>query len=188
VERVRAWLEAGRPAVAARLQGDEPPGFLRFGIALPLSAGKQRLSFAAPRSAIKHSRGSLELREIVDRCPRSWQDDLRGLLADASAIALEPHVYGSFAWQALTGDRYVGPASDIDLVWRPRSTGQLDALTAALLRWERSSGRRADGEVVLSSGDAVCWRELSSETTRVLVKSASSVALRARSDCLAALA
>ena len=188
VARLRAWLEADRPAVAARLQGDEPASFVRLGIALPPSMGKQRLSFAAPRSAIKHVRGTLLLREIVDAFPASWLDDVRSLLAIASAIALEPRVYGSFAWQALTGDRYVGPTSDIDLVWRPCSTGQLDALTAALLRWERSTGRRADGEVVLPSGDAVCWRELSSESSRVLVKSASSVALRARSDCLATLA
>ena len=188
VERLRTWLEADRPAVAARLQGDEPSGFLRLGVALPLSTGKQRLSFAAPRSAIKHVRGTLTLSEIVDACPASWQRDVRSLLAIAHAIALEARVYGSFAWQALTGDLYVSPASDIDLVWRPCSTGQFDALTDALLRWERSTSRRADGEVVLPSGDAVCWRELSSESTRVLVKSGSSVALRARSDCLAALA
>ena len=185
VESLRAWLEADRPAVAARLQGDEPTGFLRLGIALP---GKRRLALAAPRTAIKQVRDALVLREIVDWCPVSWQGDIRGLLAIASQIALEPRVYGSFAWQALTGDIYVGPTSDIDLLWRPRSAPQFHALTAALFCWERSTGRRADGEVVLSSGDAVCWRELSSESMRVLVKSGSSVALRARSDCVAAIA
>jgi phosphoribosyl-dephospho-CoA transferase len=188
VESLRTWLAADRPAVAARFQGDEPPGFLRLGVALPPSTGKQRLSFAAPRSAIKRTRSALSLREIADSCPADWQGDVRDLLTMASALTLDPRVYGSFAWQALTGDRYVGPESDIDLAWHPRSGAQLHALTAALLHWERSTGRRADGEVVLPGGDAVCWRELASQCTRVLVKSHASIVLRTRSDCLAALA
>jgi phosphoribosyl-dephospho-CoA transferase len=187
-EHLRAWLDTGRPAVAARLLGDEPAGFVRLGVALPPSTGKQRLGFAVPRSAIKRVRDALTLREIADASPVEWQDAVRGLLDIASAISLEPRVYGSFAWQALTRERYVGPASDIDLAWRPRSAAQLDALTAGLVRWERSTGRRADGEVVLPSGDAVCWRELAGERARILVKSRSSVALRERSDFLAALA
>jgi phosphoribosyl-dephospho-CoA transferase len=138
--------------------------------------------------AITHVRDALTLREVVESCPIEWQDAARDLAAISTAIALEPRVYGSFAWQALTGDCYVAPTSDIDLAWRPRSAGQHEALTAALLRWELSTGRRADGEVLLPGGEAVCWRELANESARILFKSGSSVALRARADFLAALA
>lgn len=100
-------------------------------------------------------------------------------------IGLEPCVYGSFAWQALTEECYVTPKSDLDLIWRPRSFPQLNALFSALPKWEMTSGRRADGEIVLPSGDAVCWRELASKAPRILVKSHSSVELRSRAELLA---
>ena len=115
-------------------------------------------------------------------------DPLFRLAALARAIAVDPGVYGSFAWQALTGERYLAPGSDIDLLWRPRDTAQLDSLIAALIEWEQETGRRADGEVLLANGDAVCWRELASGSARVLVKSDAAVALRERADFLAACA
>lgn len=141
-----------------------------------------------PLSSIDCHRGPLSLREVIESCPRDWQDALRHLIVVTRAIRLEPCVYGSFAWQALTGKRYLAPGSDIDLLWRPRDAAQLDKLIATLIRWEQVTGRRADGEVLLSNGDAVCWRELASESSRILVKSDASVALRERSDFLAAFA
>jgi len=174
--------------VVARRQGDEPDDCLRLGVALPASEGKRRLCLAAPRSSIQSHRGPLSLREVIDAGPGDWNDALHRLAEAADAIALEPGVYGSFAWQVLTGQGYLTSSSDIDLLWRPRSAAQLDALTGLLFRWERETGRRADGEVLLPDGDAACWRELRRESPRVLVKSHASVALRARSDLLNAFA
>ena len=187
--RLRAWLDARLPAVVARRQGDEPdPDWVRLGVALPPSEGKTRLNLAAPLSSIECQRGPLSLREVIESCPGNWRDALRHLIVITKAIQLEPRVYGSFAWQALTGERYLAPSSDIDLLWRPRDAAQLDTLIAALIQWEQVTGRRADGEVLLSNRDAVCWRELASGSSRILVKSDASVALRERSDFLAAFA
>ena len=185
---MRAWLDAQLPAVVARRQGDEPDHYLRLGVALPPSEGKERLCLAAPLSSIDYHRGPLSLREVIESCPGDWKDALLRLIASTRAIALEPGVYGSFAWQALTGERYLAPSADIDLLWRPRDAAQVDALIAAIVRWEHVSCRRADGEVLLANGDAVCWRELASGSSRILVKSEASVALRERSDFLAAFA
>jgi len=186
--RLQEWLCARRPAVVARRQGDEPEDFLRLGVALPASEGKQRLCFAAPLSSIECYRGPLSLREVIESCPGEWKDAQRRLVEVTRAIALEPCVYGSFAWQALTGQPYVSPSSDIDLLWHPRDAAQVDALIAAIVRWEQVTRRRADGEVLLANGDAVCWRELASASPRILVKSDASVALRPRLDFLAAFA
>ena len=186
--RLQGWLCDRRPAVVARRQGDEPDSFLRLGVALPASEGKQRLCLAAPRSSIETYRGPLSLREVIESSPGAWKDALHRLVEVAQAIALEPCVYGSFAWQVLTGERYLTSNSDVDLLWRPRDAAQLDALIAAMIRWEQVTSRRADGEVVLSNGHAVCWRELASGSSRILVKSDASVALCERSDFLAAFA
>ena len=174
--------------VVARRQGDEPDHYLRLGVALPPSECKERLSLAAPLSSIDRHRGPLSLKEVIASCPGDWKDALFRLVALSRAIALEPGVYGSFTWQALTGERYLVPSSDIDLLWRPRDSAQLDKLIATMIRWEQETGRRADGEVLHSNGDAVCWRELASGSSRILVKSDASVALRERSDFLAAFA
>ena len=97
-------------------------------------------------------------------------------------------MYGSFAWQALTRERYVDGNSDIDLLWRPQREAEIAALIATLTEWERLVRRRADGEVLLPNGDAVCWRELAGESKHVLVKSQSAVALHGRAEVLAQFA
>jgi phosphoribosyl-dephospho-CoA transferase len=179
------WFRAYRPAVIARRQGDEPAGWLRLGVPLPPARGKQRLSLAVHPLSVEEVRAPLALTDVIGCCPPEWMAPLQSLRAMARDVGLTPGVYGSFAWQALTGERYVGPGSDIDLVWHPQDATQLAALLGMLARWEESAQRRADGEIVLPNGDAVCWRELAGESSRLLVKSALAVALHRRSDVLA---
>jgi phosphoribosyl-dephospho-CoA transferase len=86
-------------------------------------------------------------------------------------------VFGSLAWQALSGLPYLTPQSDIDLLWHPQSNAQLQQGIALLARWEQTSGLRADGEVLFGAGSAVSWREWATSKSgngqRVLVKRAS---------------
>ena len=63
-------------------------------------------------------------------------------------IDLELRVFGSLAWQALSGLQYLTPQSDIDLLWHPLSNAQLQQGIALLARWEQDHGLRADGEVL----------------------------------------
>jgi phosphoribosyl-dephospho-CoA transferase len=179
------WFRARRPAVIARRQGDEPAGWLRLGIALPPSRGKLRLSLAVHPLSIEQVRAPLALTDVIGCCPPEWMAPLQSLRATACDVGLAPGVYGSFAWQALTRERYVGPGSDIDLVWHPRDATQLAALLGMLAHWEESVRRRADGEIVMPNGDAVCWRELAGDSRRLLVKSASAVALHPQKEVLA---
>jgi phosphoribosyl-dephospho-CoA transferase len=90
-------------------------------------------------------------------------------------------VFGSLAWQALSGLPYLTPQSDIDLLWHPQSNAQLQQGIALLARWEQTSGLRADGEVLFGAGSAVSWREWATSKSgngqRVLVKRASSAEL-----------
>lgn len=171
----------------ARQQGDEPPGHWRLGVPLPPAQGKQRLAFSVPPSAVRHWRQPLRLEEVRAAAPPDWQPALHALQTQAAALELTPAVYGAFAWQALTGLAYVTPHSDLDLLWHPQSRAQLAALLALLPAWETASGRRADGEVLLSDGSSVCWRELAGPAAQVLVKTLDKVTLRPRAALLAGL-
>lgn len=183
--RLATWFAGGLPAVLARRQGDEPPGHWRLGVALPPAQGKCRLALTADPAMVRRWRAPLALDAVLDAAPPGWRPALYDLSAEAAALGLAPRVYGAFAWQALTGLDYVTPASDLDLIWRPRNAAQLPALFAALEDWEAVTGRRADGEVRLPGGAGVCWRELAGGAPRVLVKTAAGVALRPRQALLA---
>jgi len=51
--------------------------------------------------------------------------------------------------------------------------------------WEKDCGMRADGEAVFPDGGAVSWREWSSASVTLLVKSIRGVRLSARAACIA---
>ena len=84
-------------------------------------------------------------------------------------------MFGSFAWASLTGLAYIGPSSDLDLLW-PLAPG-IEAILAALPAIEHAAPGKLDGEVVREAdGGAVNWRELTSKG-EVLVKTIEGVAL-----------
>ena len=170
VEVVAAWVERGRALVARRHDGS---GDCCLGLALPLAHGRRRIAVAVDRAAVARVAPPLALAEVVDGSPPEWRDAL-GRLAAIGAF----RVYGSFAWQALSGERYVTPASDIDLLFDAVEATQVAGIVASLQRWECETGRRADGEARFANGDAVAWRELATTTGRVLVKRDDGVALR----------
>lgn len=186
--RLGDWLARDWPLVLARPQGDEPAGWLRLGAALPPSAGKRRLTLFAPTANIKRWRSPLTLGVVIAAAPLTWRPALHALATQTRAVGVpEPGVFGGFAWQALTGLPYVGPASDLDLIWRLSDPSQPEALFDLLGRWEQATGRRADGEVLLPAAAAVAWRELASNAPKVLVKAPAGVRLQARADVFAAL-
>jgi phosphoribosyl-dephospho-CoA transferase len=73
---------------------------------------------------------------------------------------VDARVFGSLAWQWLTGLNYVAPGSDVDLTWtvprRHRIAGFLDELAALDAR----APVRIDGEVLRADGAGANWREL----------------------------
>jgi len=184
-----AWFAAGRPAVVARPRGGEPVGHLRLGVALPPAAGKQRLGLTVAADRVAAWRAPLPLHALGRSVPPDWRGALAALQRRRRALGLsEPAVYGSFAWQALTGLAYVGPGSDLDLAWALATPAALDALCDLLAGWERTTGRRVDGEVLLPGAAAVCWRELAGGAAQVLVKAPDGARLQSRAAIRAALA
>ncbi len=185
--RLLRWFGGGFPAVLARLQGAEPPGHWRLGVPLPPAEGKRRIALTVHPGTVADWCAPLGLDEVVPAAPSDWRDALALLAEYAAARGWAPRVYGSFAWQAITGVDYVTPSSDIDLAWQPAGSDDLPELFELLARWEHATGRRVDGEVLLPGGAGVCWRELAGGAAKVVVKNPATVVLHARADVIALL-
>jgi phosphoribosyl-dephospho-CoA transferase len=174
------WVRRGRALVTRRRDADSAADAVCLGIALPLASGRRRIGLVVDGRAAVRIDAPLALDEIVDAAPSRWHPALRDLRRRAAELATPLAVYGSFAWQAISGEACVTPTSDLDLVWAARDDDQVGRVIDLLLAWERDSGLRADGEARFAGGDAVAWRELATGASRVLVKNDHDVALKPR--------
>lgn len=176
--RLEAWLRAGRPAIVRRRAPDEPDHAIALGVPLPPAPARERIGFLASAGAVTDSRPPPLLSEVIVGAPPDWRLPLRQLDAQTRALGLELRVFGSLLWQHLTGEPYLTPRSDIDLLIRAPDGDALRAGLAGIASWERACNLRADGELLLPDGSAAAWRELLLERDLVLVKGAAGIGLR----------
>ncbi|MGC2048782.1 MAG: malonate decarboxylase holo-[acyl-carrier-protein] synthase, partial [Gallionella sp.] len=154
--QVTAWLAADRPLVVARQPcGEVLSDTIAVGLALPPALGKHRVAFNVVAHDITRHTLPLRLADAIAHAPAKWQPALAELDTAATNIDIELRVFGSLAWQALSGLPYLTPQSDIDLLWNSQSHAQLQQGIALLVRWEQASGLRADGEVLFGGSSAV---------------------------------
>ena len=169
-----------------------PIDTIAVGLAFPPARGKRRIALRVATHDIARSTPPLLLADAITHAPAAWQPALAELDAAAADIDIELRVFGSLAWQALSGMEYLTPQSDIDLLWHPLSHNQLQQGIALLAEWEQSSGLRVDGEVLFGGSSAVSWREWaalkSGDDQRVLVKRQSSAELVGTRELLELLA
>jgi phosphoribosyl-dephospho-CoA transferase len=190
-ELALAWAARGLPAVVRRAEPGTPPTLLCLGIPAPPdphSGQKVRLGFAAERRYILKLRPPLALDDA--EAPVTWQPGLASLRLALRAAGIDCRVFGSLAMQTLTGDRYLGAGSDIDLLLRPLDHDQLDAGLALVARHALSLP--LDGEIEFPFGHAVSWKEwLGADASprhgadRVLAKHLDTVCLMRRDELLA---
>jgi phosphoribosyl-dephospho-CoA transferase len=176
---IERWQREDWPAIVRRNDADTGADTVCLGIALapaPSDGSKQRIALRALKADVVRTLAALPLRAVLDAAPAAWQAGLAAL--DAQAQRLTIRVYGSLALQALTGQPYVTPSSDIDLLFYPATLPELRAGLALLSA--HAASLPLDGEVVFPSGDAVAWKEwidAQRHNARVLVKHNSAVRL-----------
>ena len=147
-------------------------------LALPLAQERARIPFLVDPRAIVRVAQPLRLDEVIESAPHAWRAALGELVERSEAIGTSMHVYGSLAWQHITGESCVTPDSDVDLLWTARDGSHIERTLALIVAWERESGLRADGELLLADGSACAWRELLSRPERVLIKTDEGVGMR----------
>lgn len=183
------WQKNDWPAIVRRRDADAAPDQVCLGIPLPpdtASGNKIRISLRVESSHIGHTSPPLPLRAAPLDGKLAALEALTRPTASTAEIAL--HIYGSFAMQALTGESYLTPSSDIDLLFYPICKPQLDAGLALLAA--QAKLLPLDGEIVFPGGAAVSWKEWLQATanrSRVLVKELHAVRLAEPAQLLALL-
>lgn len=170
--RVSAWIGAGRPLVVAR----QPAGCgdVLLGLTLPPGEGRQRIGCLVRREDVAQLRGPLGIGECVPRLTDEVALPLAALDRRLAAAGVRGGVYGSVAWEVLSGQAYRHAASDVDLICDVASVAQAAACLRMLADAAAELPCGLDGEVRFPDGAAVAWRELAAAwgrpDARVLVK------------------
>lgn len=186
---VAAWIADGRPLVAARQAEDCPE--LLLGLSLPLAMARQRVALLVHADDIADVRPPLGLGDCLGGQGASEQSILLTLERTLQQAGIGLGVFGSLAWEVLSGEAYRHPESDIDVICDIANRVQLETALAALTEAAEALPCRLDGELRLPGGDAVAWRELATtygdRRRSVLVKGEHRVALKSLTDLLAPL-
>jgi phosphoribosyl-dephospho-CoA transferase len=180
---VRSHREAGLPFIVCRPPASIGKDSLALGLALP---DKRRIGFSVKASGIRSHRAPLALSEVLHCVPSPWLPTINQLAAQLSTVGMKAKVYGSTAWQAMSGVSYLRADSDLDLLLAPTTEEQL-RLVLGILGSMEGARPRLDGEVVLSDGRAVAWREAATESATLLVKTLTDVSLVPRTTWASAL-
>ena len=173
---LQGWADCGWPLIARRPLPGEAGG-LALGLPLPTSAGKRRIAIHVARDAIDTVSLLPRLAEAIGSAPASWESSLHALHALAGRYGIEARVFGSLAWQWLTGLTYLSPGSDLDITWTLPPRERLGAFLAELADIETRAPMRLDGEVIRGDGSGVNWRELHQGANELALKTSVDVQL-----------
>lgn len=176
----------GHPFVMRRTticeQASEYAAGIPLGLRLPSGAAARGLAFSAEPGAVAKVAPPLSLAEALthEGLPHDWREPLARLERAAAGSDIVLRVYGSVAWQCMTGQAYLHAGSDIDLLLRPTSIAQARDGLELLQTFVNESALPLDGELELPDGRAAAWKELLGSTRYVLVKSDDGVGLTQR--------
>lgn len=183
--RAEAWHAAGRPFVVTRRRDDGPDiglGFCTTDPAHPELRPRRVAARSAPADIVRHDLPPAL--DVVARCPAAGVRASLFARLDESAAAekIDIRVYGSWMWQALTGERHVHEASDLDVVIDVADLAAAGRAAALLERQEAALGLRIDGELSLAGLGEVHWREIGQGKPDVLLKTVDGMRLVPRAD------
>ncbi|SKA33295.1 phosphoribosyl-dephospho-CoA transferase [Enhydrobacter aerosaccus] len=183
--RAAAWQAQGRPFVVTRRRGEGAEiglGFCTTDRHHPQLRPRRVAAQTVPQHIVESMR-PLSL-DAVAQCAaaRTKAPAFARLQAAASEAGVVVRVYGSWMWQALTDERHVHEASDLDVVIDVVSLEEADRAAAMLAREEPTLAFRIDGELSLADRGEVQWREYHQGEPEIVLKSIDALRLVPRTE------
>ncbi|WP_428682593.1 malonate decarboxylase holo-[acyl-carrier-protein] synthase [Reyranella sp.] len=183
--RAAAWQMSGRPFIVTRRRDDGRDiglGFCTTDPAHPELRPRRVAARTDPGRIVRDARPP-GLAEIA-RCPAATAkaNSFSRLISAAASAGVDIRVYGSWMWQALTGERHVHEASDLDVVIDVADLDAAGRAAAFLAAAEQDLTFRIDGELSFPGVGEVQWRELLQDKVEVLLKSVDTLKLVPRSQ------
>ena len=179
---VAGWAALGRPAIVRRRAENDGAGALPLGIPLPPRLGKLRVAVSVPAGTAVARVPAPPLAAALAAAPPAWAGVGQALCDLGTEAEAAPRAFGALLWAALTRLDYLGPASDLDLLWTVSAGTDLPRLLDGLRRIDALGTVPIDGEILLPDGAGVQWRELARAWDEpggtVLAKAADGVSLR----------
>lgn len=186
---IERWLARDGPLVVARQGATD--GRVALGVALPACHGAARIACSVDAGDIARRRGPVTVDEAVSALPPSEASALARFANALAGHVVQLGVYGSTAWQFLTGETYRHAQSDVDVICDVASKSGFAGCLAAFADAARYFPTMIDGELRFAGGRAVAWRELHNACNGgpavVLAKSERELALFSLGRILAAL-
>jgi phosphoribosyl-dephospho-CoA transferase len=150
------WRTHRLPLVVTRQRGDVVLGQVSLGLPGPTRCDRRKLAINVSFSGIAAQGMCPTLAQIAQST--AWCDAAGDLANALAQMGVQARVYGSYAWQHLTGLTYLHADSDLDLYLE---VSQLDQASQVIdLLAQTQLPPRLDGEVIFPGGHAVAWREL----------------------------
>jgi len=170
--RIAAWISAGHPLVVARQVSDSHQTLL--GLTLPAIEGKRRVGCLVDAVDVDRITPPLAISAILDSIPHGLDIPLMALARTIKACDAELGLFGSLAWEILTGKQYRNEHSDVDVICDIHSLKQVPQVLEALKKAAAALPCGLDGEIRFPNGHAVSWKELAniwpSDEAQILVK------------------
>lgn len=186
--RITAWIAAGYPMVLARQIRDSTQ--ILLGLTLPAKEGKRRIGCLVSPSDILRVTTALSIEFVLEAIPSSLNVPLGELARTLKECEIELGLFGSLAWEIITGEEYRNENSDVDVVCDVCSQEQLIKALAALQKASEVLPCGLDGEIRFPDGNAVSWKELANawpnSDMKVLVKGPHDVFLETISTLVSA--
>ena len=160
---VSQWLADGRPLVVCRqrMRENGAESDVDLGICLPNHLGRQKLACRVRSAAVARVERPISVEQLNGVLQSEACSAMTRLAGAAQRLGVSVGVYGSTAWECLSGASYRRSESDIDLICDVAQRDTLPAWLRALQRSAQDVDGRLDGEVRFPDGKAVAWRELS---------------------------
>jgi phosphoribosyl-dephospho-CoA transferase len=159
-ECLTLWASRGLPLVVTQQRCDAgtDPAWIAMGLSAPLRWESRRIGVTGARSEVLFFDEFPAARSVSKLLPASARAAWEALCRATLACGVQPRVYGSFGWQALSAMDHVRADSDVDLWVGVTDADQADQVASALAAAD-VPGMRLDGELVFDGDNAVSWRE-----------------------------